>query len=214
MKHTSTEKVSAPFIGIERHRIVTDGDGVTTLVAFAGCPLRCKFCLNPHSWNGSVEPLFLTPEELYERVKIDQLYFLATGGGVTFGGGEPLLYPEFIQQFRKICGTEWNISIETSLNVPQENLGDIISIVNHYIVDIKDLNPIIYYKYTGKYNNAVIKNLQILKEKVNAENIIIRVPHIQGYNQKDDIRQSIENLTGMGFIHINEFEYILKQNER
>lgn len=31
-----------PMIGICRHRIATDGQGVTTLVAFLGCPLRCK----------------------------------------------------------------------------------------------------------------------------------------------------------------------------
>ena len=38
--------MSIPMIGICRHRLVTDGQGVTTLVAFHGCPLRCKYCLN------------------------------------------------------------------------------------------------------------------------------------------------------------------------
>ncbi len=28
------------IIGVARHRLSTDGDGVTTLVAFHGCPLR------------------------------------------------------------------------------------------------------------------------------------------------------------------------------
>ncbi|MCB6973223.1 carboxypeptidase-like regulatory domain-containing protein [Butyricimonas sp. DFI.6.44] len=36
-------------IGIERHRLQTDGEGVSTLVAFHGCPLRCRYCLNPQS---------------------------------------------------------------------------------------------------------------------------------------------------------------------
>ncbi len=39
----------AKIIGISRHRLSTDGDGVTTLVAFHGCPLSCRYCLNPHS---------------------------------------------------------------------------------------------------------------------------------------------------------------------
>ena len=39
----------APLIGISRLRMGTDGHGVTTLVAFHDCPLRCKYCLNPQS---------------------------------------------------------------------------------------------------------------------------------------------------------------------
>ena len=37
---------AVPFIGISRHRIGVDGVGVTTLVAFHGCTLRCRYCLN------------------------------------------------------------------------------------------------------------------------------------------------------------------------
>ena len=35
----------ARIIGISRHRLSTDGDGVTTLVAFHGCPLNCLYVL-------------------------------------------------------------------------------------------------------------------------------------------------------------------------
>ena len=43
------QEVKAPIIGINRHRLTTDGEGVTTLVAFHGCPLHCKYCLNPQT---------------------------------------------------------------------------------------------------------------------------------------------------------------------
>ena len=43
--------ISAKIIGVSRHRLTTDGEGVTTLVAFNGCPLRCKYCLNKHCWD-------------------------------------------------------------------------------------------------------------------------------------------------------------------
>ena len=45
-----------PVIGVSRHRLGTDGNGVTTLVAFHGCKLRCKYCLNPEAI-GSAERL-------------------------------------------------------------------------------------------------------------------------------------------------------------
>ena len=35
------QEVTASIIGIVRHRMATDGVGVTTLVAFHGCPLHC-----------------------------------------------------------------------------------------------------------------------------------------------------------------------------
>ena len=88
--------LKAPIIGIERHRIGRDGDGVTTLVAFHGCPLKCRYCLNPQCHDGNRQWKEITPQQLLETVAIDNLYFLATGGGITFGGGEPAMRSEFI----------------------------------------------------------------------------------------------------------------------
>ena len=94
----------------------------------------------------------------YEEVRKDELYFLASCGGVTFGGGEPLLQSEFIRQFRQLCGPEWRITVETSLNVPQQNVEELISIIDNYIIDIKDMNNNIYQRYTGKNNENVLGN--------------------------------------------------------
>ena len=38
--------VTVPLLALNRHRMATDGEGVTTLVAGAGCPLHCKWCIN------------------------------------------------------------------------------------------------------------------------------------------------------------------------
>ena len=86
------KKLKAPIIGIDRHRLTTDGEGVTTLVAFHGCPLHCKYCLNPQCLSPDGVLRTITPSELYSEVEIDDLYFVATGGGICFGGGEPLLH--------------------------------------------------------------------------------------------------------------------------
>ena len=125
---------TAALIGISRHRLTTDGEGVTTLVAFHGCPLRCKYCLNPQSFAQEGVWKQYDCEQLYEEVKIDELYFLATHGGVTFGGGEPALQSNFISEFRRLCGTGWKITIETSLNEPQENIERLLPMVDCYIV--------------------------------------------------------------------------------
>ncbi len=196
----------APFIGIVRHRIQTDGKGVSTLAAFHGCPLRCRYCLNPQCQREDVWRTF-TPESLYDEVKIDQLYFLATGGGITFGGGEPAMHPDFIARFRKICGPEWNLTLETSLNVPADNIRRLSSVINQFIIDIKDTNDEIYRHYTSLSNRRALDNLQELLQEGRGDDLIVRLPLIEGYNTQEDIERSTEKLRAMGVEHFDFFTY-------
>ena len=200
---------TAKIFGISRHRLTTDGEGVTTLVAFNGCPLRCRYCLNKTSWELDKGRDY-TPEILFEEVKIDQLYFLATHGGVTFGGGEPLLQVEFIKAFRELCGPQWQIMAETSLNVPFENVQTIDPILDGYIIDIKDMNPEIYQAYTGKDNSVVLTNLEWLLKSGDSNRIMVRVPHIPEFNTDEDVAKSIKCLKAMGVKNIDEFNYIIR----
>lgn len=200
---------SAKIFGISRHRLTTDGEGVTTLVAFSGCPLRCVYCLNKTCWD-EAKGRDYTPELLFEEVKIDQLYFLATHGGITFGGGEPLLQLPFIQAFRNLCGRQWQIVVETSLHVPLATVQAIDPIVDGYIVDIKDMNPEIYEAYTGKDNDLVINNLQWLLQQGDPKRIMVRVPHIPEFNTDADVSHSLERLKSMGVANFDEFQYIIK----
>lgn len=150
------------IIGIARHRLSTDGDGVTTLVAFHGCPLHCHYCLNPQSLGDGSRFREYSPEELYAETRVDELYFMATNGGVTFGGGEPCLRSRFICEFRELCGPEWQLNLETSLNVLAVNIEALLPVVNTLIIDIKDMNHDIYRRYTGESNDLVLDNLRLL----------------------------------------------------
>ena len=196
----------APFIGIMRHRIQTDGKGVSTLAAFHGCPLRCRYCLNPQCHH-EVSWRTFTPESLYETVKIDQLYFLATGGGITFGGGEPAMHPDFIVRFREICGPEWNLTLETSLNVPADHIRRLSSVINQFIIDIKDTNDEIYRRYTSLSNRLALDNLQWLLQEGRGDDIIVRLPLIKDFNTREDIERSAGKLRAMGVEHFDFFTY-------
>ena len=201
------------LIGLSRHRIGVDGAGVTTLVAFHGCPLRCKYCLNPKALRSDGVWKRFTLEELYNHVKQDDLYFRATDGGVTFGGGEPLISCKEILLFHKICrdnGHKWKINIETSLNVPQIFVEVLEGVVDHWIVDIKDMNPEIYRAYTGEDNAQVITNLRHLLG--NQAKITARVPLIPTFNTKSDIENSIAILQQIGVENIDRLTYITKKH--
>ena len=197
----------APIIGIVRHRLTTDGDGVTTLVAFHTCTLQCNYCLNPQSLVKPENYPVYTPQKRYDEVAIDNIYFLATGGGITFGGGEPCLRSDFIVQFHEICGPQWNLSIETALNVPQRHIEHLMPVIHRWIIDIKDMNPDIYHNYTGKNNDRVVENLKFLANNRLQEHCIVRVPLIPGYNTADDCNRSIAQLKALGFTHFDQFTY-------
>lgn len=201
----------APFIGISRHRIGIDGSGVTTLAAFHSCPLRCRYCLNPQSLENEERCQLLTPEELYQRLAIDNLYFIATGGGVCFGGGEPLLRVEFIKEFRQLCGRDWKLTIETSLNVPPQNVEEAATDIDDFIVDIKDCNPTIYHAYTGRDNAQVMDNLSRLIQHKGESHITVRIPLIPNYNTAADCDRSEQLIRQMGITKIDRFDYVVRE---
>ena len=199
----------APIVTCARLRMQTDGKGVTTLVCFHGCPLRCRYCINPFTFAESTKRESLTARQLYDRVKIDALYFLATGGGVTFGGGEPLLYPDFLAQFRQIAPESWHICAETSLAVPWENVEKAAGCIDLFYVDCKDANPEIYRSYTGKDNQLMIDNLRKLLALVSPQRIILRIPLIPQYNTEEDQQNSRLFFQQMGITQFDLFSYQL-----
>jgi pyruvate formate lyase activating enzyme len=201
-----------PFIGIDRHRIGVDGVGVTTLAAFHGCPLRCKYCLNRRCLEAPDNLPRYTPQQLYNKVGVDNLYFIATGGGVCFGGGEPLLRVDFLEEFKLLCGKGWNLTVETSLQVPRESVVRAAEVVGDFIVDIKESNPDIYRAYTGGDAHVAWDNLEWLIQKKGPEHVIVRVPLIPDFNTEADCGRTAVRLTAMGSTRIDRFTYRVQQS--
>ena len=199
--------VKAPIYNISRLRFGTDGKGITSLVAFMGCPLRCRHCVNSWCHSDPSQSRLMSPDDLFDELMIDNIYFQMTGGGVCFGGGEPTLYPEFIRQFRKVCGSRWRITVETALTCPEDVILDMVPVIDKWIVDVKDLSEEIYERYTGRRNDIRSKLKKLLD--AGAETTV-RVPHIPGYNCDADVASTIGELRGMGFDDIDEFTYITK----
>lgn len=201
--------MKTPLIGICRHRLATDGEGVTTLVAFHGCPLRCKYCLNAQCLSPDGVWRQMDALDILNEVMVDDLYFKATNGGITFGGGEPLLRSDDIVSFCKLMPQEWRITIETSLNADRKHLEAVAPYIDHYFIDVKDMNSQIYRNYTSVDNRQVIDNLQWLAAHEDTQKITIRLPLIPDYNTEADIAKSREQLEAMGFTNFDCFDYQL-----
>lgn len=199
--------MKTPLIGICRHRLATDGQGVTTLVAFHGCPLRCKYCLNEQCLRPDGVWRQMDALDIMNEVMVDDLYFKATNGGITFGGGEPLLRSDDIVSFCKLMPQEWRITIETSLNADRKHLEAVAPYIDHYFIDVKDMNPQIYRSYTSIDNRQVIDNLHWLAAHEDTQKITIRLPLIPDYNTEADINKSRKQLEAMGFTNFDCFSY-------
>lgn len=200
-------------IGVSRHRIGRDGVGVTTLVGGVGCPLECKYCLNPQCKRPATYEY--TVEELYELLAVDSLYFEATGGGVVFGGGEPLLQAQFIREFilyAREKGANWRFTLETCLAVDVDKLATLDGLIDEYIVDIKDMSDDIYEAYTGKAATKMKRALAHLSAR--AELVTVRVPRIPEYNTFENTESSVFKLRELGFANFDRFNYTIQNSKK
>lgn len=82
---------------------------------------------------------------------------------------------------KRLCPEEWNINIETSLNVPRELLEPIANERFCFIIDVKAMQPERYLAYTGEENTRVKENLCYLMERLPQENYVVNVPQIPNF---------------------------------
>ncbi|MDC2867675.1 MULTISPECIES: anaerobic ribonucleoside-triphosphate reductase activating protein [unclassified Bacillus (in: firmicutes)] len=76
------------------HDSVVDGEGLRTVVFFAGCPHRCFGCHNPQSWN-ICNGTEMTKEEIINEIEKNPLT------DVTFSGGDPFFQAAEIKELAK-----------------------------------------------------------------------------------------------------------------
>ncbi len=193
--------------GIARRRLGTDGHGVTDLVAMAGCPLSCEYCLNG-ALLAKDNTKDVTAEELLASVMQEACYFVGTGGGVTFGGGEPLLQWEGIREFAALRPSWMRLSIETALQVPRDVVDALMPSVDLWIVDIKSLDQDTYRRYARGNLSVALRNLQALASI--QDKVLVRVPIIPEYKDEATAQDEAEELAEMGFENINVFSYVVR----
>ena len=202
---------------VTRLRINSDGDGVRSVIFVHGCPLNCFWCCNPETrFTDNFKTL--TPEQLNDYIKKDKPYFQYSNGGVTFCGGEPLLYADFIEEHIKEYCTNFSVNIDTSLYIEQTELIKLLPLVNEWYIDFKIFDEQKHIEYTGRSNELIKENLRFLTKKIDLKKIIITFPMITDYNTSaHDMDDMITFLKSLGIYRIALHPYRKeaedKQNE-
>ena len=125
-----------------------DGPGVRFVIFAQGCPLRCKCCHNPDTWDPSGGKTY-TPTELVTRALRFKEYF-GEDGGVTVSGGEPLLQAVFVTELFKLCHEAGlNTCLDTSGCILTPAVKTLLTHTDRVLLDIKYTTDADYRAYVG-----------------------------------------------------------------
>ena len=132
-----------------------DGPGIRFVVFFQGCPMRCKYCHNPDTWNvhGGRE---VTAEEVTREALKYRSYF-GERGGVTATGGEPMLQLAFLTElFTLLKKKGINTCLDTSAaTFPADKDADtsafdaLLAVTDLVLLDIKHIDEEAHRSLTG-----------------------------------------------------------------
>lgn len=147
-----------------------DGPGIRFVVFAQGCPLRCKCCHNPDTWdlNGGTE---YSPEEIVKKALNYKEYF-GEKGGITISGGEPLLQAEFCYEVFKLSHAEGlNTCLDTSGVILSEKTKKLLEETDRVLLDIKYTSDEEYEENVGMKLSTAIEFLEYLN-KINMPVVI------------------------------------------
>ena len=141
-----------------------DGPGVRFVVFTQGCPLRCKCCHNPDTWDPR-QGQELPVEELARRAARCKEYF-GTEGGITVSGGEPLLQAAEVDKLFSLCHEAGiHTCLDTSGAVWNADVERLLSVTDRVLLDVKYTNDADYRSHVGCALQPVLDFLARLNQR-------------------------------------------------
>lgn len=192
-----------------------DGPGIRFVVFLQGCPLRCKFCHNPDTWNMTGGKIKESVEKTFEKIKKYKSYF-GKKGGVTLTGGEPLVQSEFVLELFKLCKKEGiHTALDTSGYIFNEKVKEILKYTDLVLLDIKAIDEKVYKELTGVELKNTLEFANYLKEI--KKRTWIRHVVVPEITDKDELLESlaqyiskldnVEKVEILPYHRLGEFKY-------
>lgn len=160
-----------------------DGPGIRYVVFMQGCPLRCKFCHNPDTWEPSCGKE-ISVEQILSQITACR-NFLRTGG-VTLSGGEPLLQRDFCLALLEACkAAGFHTALDTAGSLPLSSSKEVIDSADMLLLDIKSLDNDICTRLTGRDNCNTLATLDYCESS--GKRVWIRHVLIPGWTLDDNL---------------------------
>lgn len=127
---------------------------------------------------------------LFREIILDSDFFLDSGGGVTFSGGEPFLQPDFILGLsRELRHAAIHTLAETSGFFDNSLCGLIAVSVDCIFFDLKHADSVAHRSLTGQGNELILKNFFALSKRM--KDVQARMPVVPGINDdNNNIRET------------------------
>ncbi|WP_201279467.1 choline TMA-lyase-activating enzyme [Cedecea colo] len=155
--------------------------------------IGCRRCENICTRNAlHIMGKDVTVSELMDIVMQDYDFYIASGGGVTIGGGEMSLQTDFaVALFRECKKMMINTAVETQGTTSLENYQKLAPVTDTFLFDIKQINSESHRSLFGIGNEGIRRNLEWLVDS--GASVIIRMPLVREYNDSwDAITGAIE----------------------
>ena len=133
-----------------------------------------------------------TVGEVVREILKDKAFYEASGGGVTFSGGECMLQIDFLEELLKECQKNGiHTAVDTAGYVPFEQFEQILPYTELILYDIKCFDSEKHKQYTGVGNELILENLKRLL--ATDKSVWIRIPIIPTVNDTEEEIRSIRS---------------------
>lgn len=178
------------------HRALVAGAGGRPTVDQAACR-KCGVCVEECNRNAmALDGREVEAGDLARTLLADTVFFSASGGGVTFSGGEPLAQADFVCEVAGALKNEGvDTAVETCLDVPWGSVEKALRCIDFFQVDIKLADPNRHRLATGRDNSLILDNFRRLARKLpGGKRIRVRLPLIPRYTADPDNVRAVSSL--------------------
>jgi len=127
----------------------------------------------------------MTVAEVMDIVRKDELFYFNSGGGVTFGGGEPTAGGAFFLELLEAAkNAGYHVTVDTCGYCPEERFDRTIELADLLLFDCKHMDPQEHRTLTGVDNAVILRNMRAALGS--GTEVRIRMPLMPGLNDSED----------------------------
>lgn len=147
-----------------------DGPGVRFVIFLQGCPMRCKYCHNPDTWQMQTGQL-RSAQSLIREFQRNAAYYAK--GGITATGGEALMQIDFLLELFTLakaqnihtCLDTSGVTYHPGQSAYNEKLDHLMALTDLVLLDIKHIDPDAHKALTGHDNGNILAFARYLAQK-------------------------------------------------
>lgn len=159
-----------------------NGHAVQDRCLCTSCGTCARVC---HSKAREMSGKMMTVEEVLSVVRKDSLFFENSGGGVTFGGGEPTAAGHFFLDLAEAALDEgWHVTVDTCGYCPEDRFAQVLKVVDLLLFDCKHMDPARHKALTGIDNSLILRNMKTALKS--GREIRIRMPLMPSLNDSEE----------------------------